>query len=113
METSIQASQRSTVLVTGSTGFIGRPLVAALARAGYAVRGATRKNAAAFPADVERVKQPFSRGSAARSNASGAGGAGLGLAIVERIARMHGGRLELKPREGGGNVARVAIPVST
>ena len=65
------------------------------------------------PADVERVKQPFSRGSAARSNASGAAGAGLGLAIVERIARMHGGRLELKPREGGGNVARVAIPVST
>jgi two-component system, OmpR family, osmolarity sensor histidine kinase EnvZ len=64
------------------------------------------------PGDVDRVKQPFSRGSAARSDASGIAGAGLGLAIVERIARMHGGRLDLLPREGGGNIARVAIPVS-
>ena len=64
------------------------------------------------PADVERVKQPFSRGSAARTNANGVAGAGLGLAIVERIARMHGGRLDLAPRPGGGNIARVAIPVS-
>jgi len=64
------------------------------------------------PADVARVKQPFARGSSARSNANGVAGAGLGLAIVERIARMHGGRFELAPREGGGNLARVAIPLS-
>ena len=57
--------------------------------------------------------QPFSRGSEARSNANGVAGAGLGLAIVERIARMHGGRLDLVPREGGGNVARVTIPIAT
>jgi len=64
------------------------------------------------PDDVLRVKQPFSRGSEARSNANGVAGAGLGLAIVERIARVHGGRLDLVPREGGGNVARVAIPIA-
>ena len=32
------------------------------------------------------------------------------LAIVERIARSHNGRLELLPREGGGLVARLVRP---
>jgi len=64
------------------------------------------------PEDVERMKQPFTRASAARSNANGIAGAGLGLAIVDRVARMHGGRLDIAAREGGGNVARVTIPLS-
>jgi two-component system osmolarity sensor histidine kinase EnvZ len=62
-----------------------------------------------IPADeVERLKQPFTRLETARS---GEGGSGLGLAIVDRIARMHGGSLDLLPREGGGLVARVALPL--
>ena len=40
------------VLVTGATGFIGRPLVQALVRAGYSVRAATRRQAL-FPDGVE------------------------------------------------------------
>ena len=56
---------------------------------------------------VERLKQPFTRRDTARSGSSGAG---LGLAIVERVARLHGGRLELLPREGGGLEARVTLP---
>ncbi len=64
------------------------------------------------PDQVERLKQPFTRASAARTNAAGVAGAGLGLAIVERIARLHGGTFELLPRDGGGTVARVKIPVS-
>jgi nucleoside-diphosphate-sugar epimerase len=40
------------VLVTGASGFIGRPLVAALLRAGYAVRAATRRQIS-FPDSVE------------------------------------------------------------
>jgi two-component system osmolarity sensor histidine kinase EnvZ len=59
------------------------------------------------PADVERLKQPFTRGETART---GAGGAGLGLAIVERIVRAQGGRLELLPREGGGLAALIRLP---
>jgi len=58
------------------------------------------------PDDVDRMKRPFARLEAARTNASGAG---LGLAIVDRIARSHHGRLELLPREGGGLVARLAL----
>jgi two-component system osmolarity sensor histidine kinase EnvZ len=57
-------------------------------------------------AEVERLKRPFTRLDDARS---GAGGAGLGLAIVERVARTHGGALELLPRQGGGLVARLTL----
>ena len=59
------------------------------------------------PAEAERLKLPFTRLENART---GAAGAGLGLAIVERIARSHGGRLELRPRDGGGLVAALVLP---
>jgi len=58
------------------------------------------------PGETERLKRPFTRLDDARS---GPAGAGLGLAIVERVARAHGGTLELAPREGGGLVARLAL----
>jgi two-component system osmolarity sensor histidine kinase EnvZ len=58
------------------------------------------------PGEVERVKRPFTRLVQART---GAGGAGLGLAIVERIARSHRGTLELVAREGGGLVAQLTL----
>ena len=63
-----------------------------------------------IPADeVERMKRPFARLEAARTNTAGAG---LGLAIVDRVARSHNGRLELLPREGGGLLARLALPAN-
>ena len=61
------------------------------------------------PADAERLKQPFTRGESART---GAGGAGLGLAIVDRIAQAHGGRLELHARPGGGLAAQLVLPAN-
>jgi len=63
------------------------------------------------PQEVERLKQPFTRASAARTRGDGAAGAGLGLAIVERIARLHGGTFDLLPRDGGGTIARVSLPI--
>jgi len=50
--------EQNTVLVTGASGFVGRPLVAALVRAGYTVRAATRNQSSSFPARVERVLVP-------------------------------------------------------
>jgi two-component system osmolarity sensor histidine kinase EnvZ len=61
------------------------------------------------PDQVEHLKRPFTRGEAARG---GVPGAGLGLAIVERIARLHGGTLELLQRPGGGTLARLTLPAS-
>jgi len=37
-------------------------------------------------------------------------GSGLGLAISQRIAVAHGGRIEARPREGGGAVFRLMTP---
>ena len=62
--------------------------------------------------DVEHLKQPFTRATEARVRADGGAGAGLGLAIVDRIARLHGGRFDLLPREGGGMLARVTLPLT-
>ncbi len=59
--------------------------------------------------DVERLKEPFVRGDQARG---GAIGAGLGLALVERLAQWHGGSFDLLPRSGGGTVARLRLPVA-
>ena len=62
--------------------------------------------------DAERLKQPFTRAGEARAREDGAAGAGLGLAIVDRIARLHGGRFDLLPRSGGGTIARVILPAA-
>jgi two-component system, OmpR family, osmolarity sensor histidine kinase EnvZ len=65
------------------------------------------EGAGVAPEDADRLKQPFVRGDAARG---GAMGAGLGLAIVERLAQWHGGSFDIARRTGGGNAARVRLP---
>ena len=61
-----------------------------------------------IPAElVERLKEPFTRRDASRTGSSGSG---LGLAIANRVAEIHGGTLDLLPREGGGLEARVTLP---
>lgn len=59
-------------------------------------------------ADVERLLRPFERGDSAR----GGSGAGLGLAIVARIARMHGGRFDLLQNAPQGLCARLRLPLA-
>jgi two-component system osmolarity sensor histidine kinase EnvZ len=60
--------------------------------------------------EAERLKQPFTRLEVARSDK---GGAGLGLAIVERVVRAHRGSFELLAREGGGLLARIRLPIES
>ncbi|MDO9054820.1 MAG: ATP-binding protein [Gallionella sp.] len=55
----------------------------------------------------ESVQRPFIRLEAARSDVTGAG---LGLAIVERAARLHHGEFSLDERAGGGLAARLILP---
>jgi two-component system osmolarity sensor histidine kinase EnvZ len=66
-------------------------------------------NGPGVPTDqIERLMRPFERGDAARS---GSGGAGLGLPIVQRIARMHGGDLRLLANAPHGLRAELTLPV--
>jgi len=64
-----------------------------------------------FPEEErERLKEPFRRASKARSTPEGKLGAGLGLAIVERIARLHNGSVDLLSAPHGGALVRVSLP---
>jgi two-component system osmolarity sensor histidine kinase EnvZ len=80
-------------------------------RAGEAVMDVADRGPGVRPEDVERLKRPFTRADDSRARSDGAAGAGLGLAIVDRIARLHGGRFDLLPRDGGGTIARVSLPL--
>lgn len=59
-------------------------------------------------AETERLLRPFERLDASRGRE---GGSGLGLAIAARIARLHGGDLRLRNRDGSGLEALVELPV--
>ncbi|WP_428681261.1 ATP-binding protein [Sphingopyxis sp.] len=58
----------------------------------------------------EEAVQPFARLDTARARDTG--GFGLGLSIVDRIAQIHGGALELGQSHLGGLTARLRLPAA-
>ena len=62
------------------------------------------------PQEIGRLVRPFERGDPSRS---GAVGAGLGLAIVERVARLHGARLDFHRNEPTGLRIELRLPART
>jgi two-component system osmolarity sensor histidine kinase EnvZ len=97
-------------LVDNALRYAGEPVEIELTENSKTIIVEVRDRGPGIPAgEAERLKRPFTRLNAARS---GAAGAGLGLAIVERIARAHNGSLELLPRDGGGLVARLTLTAS-
>ncbi|HSK16068.1 MAG TPA: ATP-binding protein [Gaiellaceae bacterium] len=62
---------------------------------------------AGFPAAfIPRAFERFSRADTARTR----GGAGLGLAIVDAVARAHGGEARARNRRDGGAEVTIAVP---
>lgn len=60
-------------------------------------------------ADADRLFEPFYRSDAAKSSANGVG---IGLAVCARVARIQGGRVWARPREGGGAEVGFALPLA-
>jgi len=58
------------------------------------------------PDQIAQLLKPFTRLDTARSQANGAG---LGLAIVERVITRHGAELHVRNREGGGFLVQIVM----
>ncbi|MGY5099519.1 sensor histidine kinase [Streptomyces sp. 900105245] len=59
--------------------------------------------------EVDNLFEPFRRLRTERTGSDK--GVGLGLSIVRSVARAHGGHVVAQPREGGGLVMRVTLPL--
>ncbi|MDT0346609.1 sensor histidine kinase [Streptomyces litchfieldiae] len=59
--------------------------------------------------EVDNMFEPFRRLRTQRTGSDK--GVGLGLSIVRSVARAHGGYVQAEPRESGGLIMRVSIPV--
>ncbi|MEV6841165.1 HAMP domain-containing sensor histidine kinase [Streptomyces sp. NPDC051133] len=59
--------------------------------------------------EIDNLFEPFRRLRTERTGSDK--GVGLGLSIVRSVARAHGGHIAAQPREGGGLVMRVTLPM--
>lgn len=79
--------------------------------AGDAVRFAVEDAGPGIPEEERRhIFERFARGPAARTRGASEG-AGLGLALVEEHVRLHGGRVWVEDRRGGGARFVVELPL--
>ncbi|MET8974836.1 HAMP domain-containing sensor histidine kinase [Streptomyces sp. NPDC004539] len=59
--------------------------------------------------EIDNLFEPFRRLRTERTGSDK--GVGLGLSIARSVARAHGGHIAAQPREGGGLVMRVTLPL--
>ncbi|CAN5555126.1 HAMP domain-containing sensor histidine kinase [soil metagenome] len=67
------------------------------------------------PEVAAQLIEPFLRGSgriSSNRSRAGAKGYGLGLALVARIVEVHDGSLTVVPRDGGGLIVSIALPLA-
>ena len=87
---------------------VGRagPVEVAIALQSEGVEVAVADRGPGLPAAIrERLFHPFATGRP--------GGVGLGLALAHRIVVLHGGRIRLEDRPGGGTLALLSFPRDT
>ncbi len=83
------------------------PVLLRLTHDGDAVAIEVRDAGSGIPeADIERLREPFQRG-----EGGGGGSTGLGLAIADRVARLHGGELRFVRSDDEGFSAILALPI--
>jgi two-component system osmolarity sensor histidine kinase EnvZ len=58
------------------------------------------------PDQIDQLLKPFTRLDSARGQANGAG---LGLAIVDRVLLRHGAELLVRNRDGGGLLFQITM----
>ncbi|MET8215836.1 sensor histidine kinase [Streptomyces hirsutus] len=76
---------------------------------GQAVLVVSNKGPVVPAYEVDNLFEPFRRLRTERTGSDK--GVGLGLSIVRSVARAHGGHIYAQPREGGGLVMRVTLPI--
>ena len=86
---------------------LGTVRLQAQAHDGVVALAVSDEGAGFAPEFLPHAFERFSRADAARSG----GGVGLGLAIVDAIARAHHGRATAANREGAGAIVTVSLPV--
>ncbi|CAN5337603.1 HAMP domain-containing sensor histidine kinase [soil metagenome] len=76
--------------------------------AGHAVVEVADRGPGVPEAERERIFEPFYRVAGASERD---GGVGLGLALVRQIADLHGGKIVCLPRDGGGSIFKLTLPI--
>ena len=84
----------------------GRVEVAALDAPGGSLLAVSDTGAGISPEELTRLSRAFEQGDAGKRQK----GAGLGLSVVRAFADLHGGRLDIESREGGGSTIAVFFP---
>lgn len=92
---------------TDGSGVAELTLTAAI-ESGHAVIELADRGSGLPPEQIAYLLRPFTRLDSARGQANGAG---LGLAIVDRVVQRHQGKLEISNRQDGGLKVRVLLPV--
>lgn len=84
----------------------GRVEVAALEVDGGALFSVSDTGEGISPDELARLSRAFEQGEAGKRQK----GAGLGLSVVRAFADLHGGRLDIQSRSGGGTTISVFFP---
>lgn len=84
------------------------PIDVGLSRSGEELIVTVRDRGPGVPeGDEERIFEAFYRSSRTRS----VRGTGIGLAVCKRLIEAHGGRIWVRPRDGGGSEFGFSLPV--
>ncbi|WMX44668.1 sensor histidine kinase [Streptomyces roseicoloratus] len=83
--------------------------VATSTQNGFAVLEVSNTGPVVPAYEIDNLFEPFRRLRQERTGSDK--GVGLGLSIARSVARAHGGRIIAEPREGGGLVMRVTLPI--